>query len=299
MPVAPRPARFRARSSGAYLLLVASSCFLGCAAQPKPVQSPAPPPSAAASVEAPVPEPAEPEAPPPPVDSAGFADAMALLRPAHAETTVQALAAAPGAREVYAQAALAYAVSDVPGMSLLWGMTYRAMGGGGDDAKVASALAKILNERIRVNREPVSGRVDFNVRLAPGQMPTRQDADGAVHAPLAHVFEGLFGATLTGFRPPWSIEQYYDVLSSWAALVSAHGTPLDEQVPLNGWLVTLAKSGHLEAYCYRLLGPAFPAELKDYQRSHAAELKAFDAYVKAEPLAPARAPLPDVLVRLK
>jgi hypothetical protein len=243
--------------------------------------------------------PAEPEAPPPPIDSAGFAEAMALLRPARAEATVQALSATPGAPEAYAQAALAYADSDVPGMSLLWGMTYRAMGGGGDDAKVATALAKILNERIRVSRDSVSERVDFNVRLAPGQMPTRQHADGAVHAPLAHVFEGLFGATLTGFRPPWTIEQYYDVLSSWAALVSAHGTPLDEQVPLNLWLVTLAKAGHLEAYCYRLLGPAFPAELKAYQHGHAAELKEFDAYVKAAPLAPVRAPLPDALVRVK
>jgi hypothetical protein len=224
---------------------------------------------------------------------------MALLRPAEAEAAVQALSAAPGAPEAYARAALAYAASDVPGMALLWGMTYRAMGGGSEDAKVAVALAKILNERIRVNHDPLSGRVDFNVRLAPGQMPTRQQADGAVHAPLAHVFEGLFGAALSGFRPPWTIEQYYDVLSSWAALVSAHGTPIDEQVPLNVWLVALARAGHLEAYCYRLLGAAFPAELKAYQRGHAAELEGLDVYVKSSPLAPARAPLPDVLVRVQ
>lgn len=224
---------------------------------------------------------------------------MALLRPAGAEAALQALSTAPGVTEAYAQAALVYAVTDVPGMSLLWGMTYQAMGGGSEDAKVAAALAKILNERIQVNHDPVSGRVDFNVRLAPGQMPTRQQADGVVHAPLAHVFEGLFGAALTGFRPPWTIEQYYDVLSSWAASVSAHGTPLDEQVPLNTWLVGAAKAGHLEAYCYRLLGSAFPAELKAYQRGHAAELKGLDVYVKSTPLAPARAPLPDVLVRVR
>jgi hypothetical protein len=259
--------------------------------------------AAPARAKAPAAEPVEPSsqptAPEPPIDSEGFAASIAALRPAAGESAVQALAATAAEPAVYASATLAYADSEVPGMSLLWGMSYLAMGGGSEEPKLASSLAKILSERIRVNRDPMSGRVDFNVRLAPGQMPTRQHPDGAIEAPLAHVFEGLFGATLTGFRPPWSVEQYYDVLSSWAALVSAHGTPLDERLPLNAWLVAMAKAGHLEAYCFRLLGPAFPTELKAYKRGHAAQLKALDDYLKESPLSPVSAPLPDALVRIR
>ncbi|HEY6079362.1 MAG TPA: hypothetical protein VIW29_11195 [Polyangiaceae bacterium] len=284
-------------------LLLGSCLAVACGAgatpapsSPPPAPAPAPAPVAvapASSVEA---------SPPPaqgPIDSPGFEGALATLRPAVAEPAVEQLAAAPAEAALYARAALAYADTDVPAMSLLWGMTYQAMGGGKEDAKVAAALARILAERIRVTHDEASERVDFNVRLAPGQMPTRHHPDGSLEAPLAHAFEGLFSAALTGFRPPWTVEQFYDSLSSWVAFVNARPTPLDELVPLNAWLVLLAKAGHLEAYCHRLLGPAFAPELKAYQRGHAAELKALTEYLKANRLAPTRAPLPNELVRVK
>jgi hypothetical protein len=104
---------------------------------------------------------------------------------------------------------------------------------------------------------------------------------------------------VTGFRPPWTIEQFYDVLSTWVGLVATHGTPLDTTLELDGWLVTLAKAGHLETFCYRLLGPAFPAELKAYKTSHASELKAYQDFVKTTPLRPKRAVMPDDLVQIQ
>jgi hypothetical protein len=120
-----------------------------------------------------------------------------------------------------------------------------------------------------------------------------------VHAPVAYVFEALFGTTLMGFRPPWTIEQFHDVLSSWAALVSSRGTPLDDVIEVNAWLVTTAKAGHLEAFCHQLLGTAFPAELKAFKANSAADIKAFKAYLKSNALVPKRAVMPDDLVRVK
>jgi hypothetical protein len=232
-------------------------------------------------------------------ESPGFAAAMATLRPPAAEAAMQGLASAPNDAEAYAKAALAYAPTDVPGMTLLWGVSYQAMGGGSFDAAVAAALSQVLTERITAKPDEQGRDVRFNLRLAPGQMPARQEADGSVHAPIAHVFEALFGPAVTGFRPPWTIEQFYDVLSTWVGLIASHGTALDERVELNGWLVTLAKAGHLEAFCYRLLGPAFPAELKAYAAKNAAELRAYQEYLKATPLRPKQAYMPDDLVRIE
>jgi len=283
-------------------------CFLAsqssCAGAP-PAKSPSPgaasaSPSPRAAVSA-ASVPSEPPAEPPkgPEDSPGFADAVALLRPAAAQSALQRLAAAPTEARAYAQAALAYASTDAPGMTMLWGMTYQAMGGGASDAEVATAFSKVLTDRILARPDEHGRQVSFNLRLAPGQMPLRQQPNGSVHAPIAHVFEALFGPAVTGFRPPWTIEQFYDVSSNWAGLIASHGTALDERVELNGWLVTLAKAGHLEAFCYRLLGPAFPAELKAYAAKNAAELRAYQDYLKATPLRPTQAYMPDDLVRIK
>jgi hypothetical protein len=242
---------------------------------------------------------AAPEPKPERHDSPGFEQAMALLRPAATESAAKALAAAPALAEPYAQAALAYAATDLPGMTLLYGLSYQAMGGGSADGAVATALAKVLVERITARLDEQTKDVNFNLRLAPGQMPARQEPDGAVYAPVAHVFETLFSPAVTGFRPPWSIEQFYDVLSTWTGLIATRGTALDESLPLDGWLVMTAKAGQLEPYCYQLLGPAFPAELKTYKAKNAAALKAYKEFSKSSPLSPKRAVMPDDLVRIQ
>jgi hypothetical protein len=252
---------------------------------------PAPPPGLAPQRAAS--EPAQPS------ESPGYAETMAKLRPPEAAAAAQTLAAAPADAQAYAQATLAYATTDVPAMTLIWGMTYQALGGGKDDAAVAAALSKVLTERILVNRVENSDRTDYNLRLAPGRMPARQEPDGSVLAPVAHVFEGIFGTTVMGYRPPWTIEQFYDALSNWTGLVAAQGTPLDEKLELNAWLVTTAKAGHLEAYCHQLLGPAFSAELKSYKGGNAGAFRAYKDYLKVSALKPTRAVMPDDLVRVK
>jgi hypothetical protein len=224
---------------------------------------------------------------------------MAALRPAEADAALAAITADPAAAAPYAQAALAYAATDAAGMTLLWGMTYQAMGGGPEDAVVARALSEVLVQRIVASPAENGQDVTLNLRLAPGAMPTRTNPDGSVEAPLDHVFEALLGPAVVGFRPPWNIEQFHDAISSWAGLVSAHRTPLDEKVELNGWLVATAKSGHLEAYCHQLLGPAFPTEVKAYKKGNAAALKAYQAYLQTAALKPTRAVQPDDLVRVK
>jgi hypothetical protein len=283
-------------------LVVSTACAVACgsppiaeapaAASPGPARAPeaAPAPKLAAAP--------EPAAHAEPVLSQGFAEALAALRPAGTEQALQGLSNAPADPEAYAKAALAYAPTDVPGMTMLWGMSYQAMGGGTSDAAVAAAFAKVLTERI-VAKPDAHNQVTFNLRLAPGQMPARQDGDGSVHAPIAHAFEALFGPAVTGFRPPWTIEQFYDVLSTWTGLVATHGSALDEKVELDGWLVTVARAGHLEAFCHQLLGPAFPAELKAYKAGNAAAFKAYRDFVKAAPLRPTHALLPDELVRIQ
>jgi hypothetical protein len=283
-------------------LVLGAACAFACSSPPAaraPAADAAKPaePAAAPPTSEPVAAPA-PAAPAGPVESPGFAAAIAALRPAGTEQALQALTNAPADPEAYAKAALAYAPTEVPGMTLLWGLSYQAMGGGASDAAVASAFAKVLTERILAKPDEHK-QVTFNVRLAPGQMPARQETDGSVHAPIAHTFEALFSPAVTGFRPPWTIAQFYDVLSTWAGLVASHGTALDEKVELDAWLVTVAKAGHLEAFCYQLLGSAYPAELKAYKAHGAAELKAYRDFVKATPFRPTHAPLPDELVRIQ
>ena len=293
--------------SGAVSVLLAWGCG-GQAASPPPKAQPAPEPSSPAhdpvavlaAVPAPAPEPkVVSNQPTQPSESPGYAETMAKLRPPAAAPAAQALAAAPTDAQAYAQAALAYSTTDVPAMTLIWGMTYQALGGGKDDAAVAAALSKVLSERILVNRVENTDRTDYSLRLAPGQMPARQEPNGVVLAPLAHVFEGVFGTTVMGFRPPWSIEQFYDVVSTWTGLVASQGTPLDEKLELNAWLVTTAKAGHLEAYCHQLLGPAFAAELKSYKAKSASASRAYKDYLKVSALKPTRAAMPDDLVRVK
>jgi hypothetical protein len=284
---------------GQILALCVSAGTFACGAAPA-AKAPAPAPLVAA---APRPEPvlATTPAPAPTAEvttSLDFGVALASLRPSGTEKMLQVLAESPTDAEAYARAALAYAPTDVAGMALLWGLTYQAMGGGASDAAVAAALAKVLTERI-VAKPDDHDHVTFNVRLAPGQMPTRQEVDGALHGPIAHVFEGLFSPAVTGFRPPWTIEQFYDVLSTWAGLVATQGTPLDALVPVDGWLVVVAKAGYLEAFCYQLLGPAFPAELKAYKAGNPKALKAYREFLKANSLHPRHAPMPDELVRLE
>jgi hypothetical protein len=283
------------RISALYVSAVTFACGVPPAAKVAPVATPAvtPEPAPAAT---PRPEPA----PTAEVkESPGFGPALVSLRAAGTENALQALANAPTDPEAYAQAALAYASTDVPGMSMLWGLTYQAMGGGTSDAAVANAFAKLLTERITAAHDEQTKQVSFNLRLAPGQMPVRKEADGSVRAPLAHVFESLFSPAVTGFRPPWTIEQFYDVLSTWVGVLATHGSALDDTLELDGWLVTLAKAGHLEAFCYRLLGPAFPAELKAYKASHSAQLKAYQDFSKASALRPKRAVMPDDLIRIQ
>jgi len=259
-------------------------------------KSTAVPPSAApAPTVAPDPASAKPSA----QDSSGFVEALAALRPEGTLPSLQAISDAPGNADAYAQATSAFAGSHAPGMALLYGMTYQAMGGGTADNAVATALQHVLRERILAAQDPETRKVTYNLRLAPGRMPLRQEADGAVLAPVAHAFEALFGPAVTSFQPPWTIEQFHDSLSTWAGRVAAQGTPLDEKLELNAWLVNTAKSGHLEAYCQQLLGPAFATEHEAYQAAHLAELKAYVAYRQGAPLLPKHALMPDELVRLK
>jgi len=267
----------------------------GVKGHPVPVEAA---PTSSAPEPAPAPEPLPASAPVEPAESPDFARALAALQPTGTEQARQNLLSTPTNSEAYARAALAYAGTEVPAMTLLWGMSYQAMGGGASDDAVAKAFAKVLTERILAKPDEHQ-QATFNLRLAPGQMPVRRAADGSVRAPLAHTFEALFGRAVTGFRPPWTISQFYDVLSTWAGIVAAHGTALDEQVELDAWLVTTAKAGHLEAFCYQLLGAAFPAELKAYKAHDAAALKSYRDFVKATPLRPTHAPMPDELVRIE
>lgn len=287
------------------LVFIGIGCcsFAGCHAAPAPQVAAAPAaPSASARPLAVPPPSAEPAAAPEPAvtaeDSPGFAETLARLRPAGTEAALASLTGAPAAAEAYAQAALVYASTDAAGMTLIWGMTYQAMGGGASSGKVAEALAKVLRERIVAVPDPQTHQVKFNVRLAPGSIPVRKTADGVAHVPLAHLFEGLFSPALVGARPPWTIEQFYDALSTWVAELASRGSPLDERLELDHWLVATAKAGHLEAYCHALLGPAFPAELKQYRRENAAAFKAYEAFSKDAALRPEHAALPDDLVAM-
>src|SRR6188508_2304334 len=106
----PRAARARATGHPGRSLLLGSCLAVACGAGAK--QAPSSPPPAAPASAAVAPG-SSAESPPPapqgPMDSPGFVDALAMLRPAAAEPAVAQLAAAPAEAELYARAALAYA----------------------------------------------------------------------------------------------------------------------------------------------------------------------------------------------
>jgi hypothetical protein len=276
--------------------------LLACGAHVAPVASKpgaqaqvAQPATTIASVQA---APAPPPEPPPPQETPGFAEALATLRPAGTAEALQRLQATPEDPEAHAAAALAYATTDAPGMSLIWALEYQAMGGTAASKDVAAAVAKVLNERIVAVHDEKTKEVRFNVRLAPGAMPVRQMPDGSALAPVAHVFETLFSPAVTNFRPPWNIEQFYDALSSWAGVVASHGTPLDTTLEIDRWLVATARAEQLEVFCYELLGPAFAPEYKAFKAKHGRELNAYRVYLKQSQLVPKHAVMPDELIKL-
>src|SRR5215207_5792215 len=121
------------RRPAAMLLLSLNGAGLGCAG---PAVEPKTPPAAeltpAAPAPAPMPAPAHPaeQAPATPGDSPDFTEALVRLRPAGTEVSLAALEQPAPASVAFANAAITYSTTDVPAMTLIWGMTYGAMAGG-------------------------------------------------------------------------------------------------------------------------------------------------------------------------
>ena len=218
--------------------------------------------------------------------------ALAPLRPFGADGVLAAIEHAPHDAAAYARAAAFFADTDVAGMTLVYGLSYVAMGG--EPIEVASSMARVLRERITTTPTEDGRRV--STRLAPGSMPALAAADGSISAPIAHVLEMQLLLGLAMFDGQWTLPQIATVLSVYA---SGRGGPLDAHLELQRWLADLAAGGHLEGFVGLAFGPAFPGDLATLEAATPGAIDAARAWIGAHPFRPSRAVLPDDLVRVR
>ena len=211
--------------------------------------------------------------------------ALAPLRPTGADAVLGPLAASPGVEE-HAAAALFYAQTDAPGMTLLWGMTAGAVAFDHPRrAELAGAMRGVLERRVIAN-----GDGQVSVRLAPGATPAFQLADGRMVAPMCHLYEVVIGTALAPQASSgWSATTLRAAMDTYAQ-IAAQGTPVDAVIPLHAWLVQLEAAGHLDGYTAHVFDVATPED--------EAKVQAAREWIAANPLQLARATLPIDLVPL-
>lgn len=210
---------------------------------------------------------------------------LAPLRPPGADAPLEALQAHPGDPRAYARAAVLYADTRSGGMTLLYGLTAVAVTG---DSPVADDLLRVLRENVSVRVDGSSRRI--STRLAPGATPTFPAPNGGLRAPLAYLFEQVFGISLLPFEGEWTLGALIQVWSTYAQLVR-RGTPLDDHVELHRWLLALDDAGQLPGFVALAFGPSLGVEPSSVGEAR--------AWIERHPFRPTRPVLPDDLLRFR
>ena len=213
------------------------------------------------------------------------------LRPESVQSTLAALDRNPDDVEAYARGAIAYADTDVAGMTLVWGQTYRLLDSHGrKTVDVTNAMARVLREKVTFT--PPN---DVELRFAPGAMPVLPAAGNHYYAPFAHLYEhsmnGIGNAAALGLS---TFEGASAVFAVQTQLVCDDGAAVLEEefyVALCG----IAQGGHRDAYAHWVIGPAFSTEWETWSRAHSAQVEAFQRYLASHPFRPTTATRPDDL----
>jgi hypothetical protein len=138
--------------------------------------------------------------------------------------------------------------------------------------------------------------------LAPGATPAIARDDGAILAPVAHLFEHQVAASLAAFDGQWTLAAVVSCWSTYAALLQQRPSPfspLDDVVELHRWLSAAATAGHLEALVVNAFGAHFQTERASYESAHPGALDAARTWAVTHSFRPIHAVLPDDLVRIR
>lgn len=213
------------------------------------------------------------------------------LRPEPVRPTLDALDRNPDDTEAYARGAIAYADTDVAGMTLVWGQTYRLLDTHGrKTVDVANAMARVLREKVTFT--PPN---EVELRFAPGAMPVLPASGNRYFAPFAHLYEhsmnGIGNAAAQGLS---TYEGASAVFAVQTQLVCRDGAAVLEEEFYTA-LCGIAAGGHREAYAHWVIGPAFSTEWEAWRAAHENQVEAFQRYLSANPFRPAAATRPDDL----
>lgn len=213
------------------------------------------------------------------------------LRPEPVRPMLTALDRNPDDTEAYARGAIAYADTDVAGMTLVWGQTYRLLDPTGrKTVDVTNAMARVLREKVRV--VPPN---QVELTFAPGAMPVLPASGNRYFAPFAHLYEhsmnGIGNAAAQGLS---TFEGAASVFSVQVQLVCRDGAAVLEE-EFYTFLCGVGAGGHRDAYAHWVIGPAFPSDWSTWQTSHDDSYQAFQRYLASHPFRPMTATRPDDL----
>jgi len=213
------------------------------------------------------------------------------LRPAPVRPTLDALDRNPDDTEAYARGAIAYADTDVAGMTLVWGQTYRVLDPHGrKTVDVANAMSRVLREKVTFTAPS-----DVVLHFAPGAMPVLPASGHRYFAPFAHLYEhsmnGIGNAAALGLS---TYEGQSAVFAVQSQLVCRDGAAVLEE-EFYTLLCGLATEGHRDAYAHWVIGPAFSTEWETWKGAHEPAVEAMQRYLAAHPFRPQHATRPDDL----
>lgn len=171
------------------------------------------------------------------------------------------------------------------GLTLIYGETLRILEPATPRSReVATLMVRVLHDGVKITKSE-GEEFEATVSLAPDMT-----ADEVQHPPLPNAFELAFGTGLVfAHRAGLSLASLHKARTDFLDAIQTSKIPFDwNSVPLFVWLKKLRSAGHLEAYDYWLLGPAFPDAAESYAKSHQRELEEMAKYVAETPLFPAR-----------
>jgi tetratricopeptide (TPR) repeat protein len=198
--------------------------------------------------------------------------------------------AEPGWPSNYLHAARTYSHSNAPGLTLIYGETFRVLEPASPRSEeLAETMVQAMRDAVHIegSGEEFSGKME----LAPTATMTIV-GEGAPQPPgfagmaLVNVFEITYGVGLfIAFTEGLSLATLHKAkgmfLDVWW---KPDGMHQHYDVPLFAWLKELRAAGLLEAYDYWLYAPAFPQEFAEWTASHLSQLQELQAWMDSNPL---------------
>lgn len=226
------------------------------------------------------------QAPPP---SGRTAPELATLRPASVDGPLAAVTRLAEDSDAAARGAIAYADTDVAGMTLVWGQAYRILDHHGRrTVDVATAMARVIRERFTVSATGV------DARLAPAGMPIITGPDGRTFAAFGFVYQRWLERMTAPTAALDTFEGAAAVFEGQATTM-CHGTEPVLDDPTFHWICDVAGAGMTATYARWVIGPAFGPAWEAWQTAHASDVDALERFMSTHPFRPRRATRADDL----